>query len=64
MLNSYIDHLIASKTKPLGMTIGEIVSLYPLLPTIIELIAFSFLVVGLYQMWNTKRNHSVDENMS
>ncbi len=52
-IHKYIDSLDGGNT-PMGMTIGELVAWTSLLPRIIEIIAFSFLVVGLYRMWKSK----------
>jgi hypothetical protein len=41
-------------TLPLGMTFGEMITLLNFIPRIIEVIAFTFLVVGLYRMWKSK----------
>lgn len=54
--NKYIDSLVESHTPlPMSMTIGEILVWFSLLPKIIEVIAFCFLVVGLYRMWKYKK---------
>jgi len=55
----YIDSLHESnKQPPLGMTIGELVSWFSLIPTIIELIAFAILIIGLYTLWKSKAQSS------
>lgn len=55
LLNTYTNALIKSNSRPpMGMTIGKFVSWLSLLPTIINLIAFGILVVGLYKMWRSK----------
>ena len=53
-INKYIDFSIANGSSPMGLTLGEFVALSALLPRIIEVIAFSILVVGLYRMWKSK----------
>jgi len=53
-ISKYIDYSITSGNTPMGLTIGELVAWFSLLPRIIEVIAFSFLVVGLYRMWKSK----------
>ncbi|OMF37557.1 hypothetical protein BK133_05770 [Paenibacillus sp. FSL H8-0548] len=53
-IHRYIDYSSTSGNTPMGMTIGELVAWFTLLPRIIEVIAFSFLVVGLYRMWKSK----------
>ncbi|WP_188995681.1 hypothetical protein [Paenibacillus nasutitermitis] len=53
-IRNYMDSLIESNTPPpFGMTLGELVAGFSLLPRIIEIIAFSFLIVGLYRMWKS-----------
>jgi hypothetical protein len=52
-IHKYIDSLNSGNT-PMGMSIGEILTWISLLRTIVEAIAFSFLVVGLYRMWKAK----------
>jgi ABC-type uncharacterized transport system permease subunit len=54
-ISKYIDSLTGSNTPPpMGMTFGELVAWFTLLPRILEVVAFSFLVVGLYRMWKSK----------
>ncbi|MCQ6564119.1 hypothetical protein [Paenibacillus mendelii] len=54
-INKYIHSLAGGNTPPpMGMNIGELVAWFSLLPRIIEVIAFSVLVVGLYRMWKSK----------
>lgn len=54
-INKYIDSLVESHSPPqISMTIGEIIAWLSLLPKIIEVIAFCFLVVGLYRLWKSK----------
>lgn len=54
-IHKYIDALDGGNTPPpMDMTIGELVAWFTLLPRIIEVNAFSFLVVGLYRMWKSK----------
>jgi len=54
-INKYIDSLLVGNTPPpMGLTIGELAAWFTLLPRIIEVIAFSFLVIGLYRMWKSK----------
>jgi len=54
-IQKYIDSLVGSNNSPpMGMTIGELLAWFTLLPRMIEIIAFSFLVVGLYRMWKSK----------
>jgi len=53
--SSYIDSFIGGNiSPPMGLTIGELVAWFSIIPRIIEVIAFSFLVVGLYRMWKSK----------
>jgi hypothetical protein len=57
LLSKFIDSLAKSNNPhPMGMTIGEFVSWFSLFPTIIDLIAYGILVVGLYKMWRNKIN--------
>lgn len=51
LINSYDAN---RTTLPLGMTFGEMIALLNIIPRIIEVIAFIFLVVGLYRVWKTK----------
>ncbi|OME77184.1 hypothetical protein BK120_27030 [Paenibacillus sp. FSL A5-0031] len=51
LINSYDAN---RTTLPLGMTFGEMITLLNIIPRIIEVIAFIFLVVGLYRVWKTK----------
>lgn len=58
ILNKYIESFHLNGTSPpMGMTIGEMVSLIFIisrsLETIIMIIAFSFLIIGLYRMWQS-----------
>ena len=48
-VNNYIDSFSRGNTP-----IGEIVASFSIFPRILEVIAFSFLVVGLYRMWKSK----------
>jgi hypothetical protein len=47
-INSYKDN---RKRLPFGMSLGESVAWFSFIPKIIEIIAFSILVVGLYRLW-------------
>ncbi|MDQ0350330.1 hypothetical protein J2R98_000133 [Alkalibacillus filiformis] len=38
---------------PMGMTMGEFVVWTSFIPRVLELIAFTFLVVGLFKLWKT-----------
>ena len=54
-ISSYIDSFVEGNTSPpMGLTIGELVAWFNIIPKIIEVIAFSFLVVRLYRMWKSK----------
>lgn len=58
IFSKYIDSFHQNVTSPpMGMTIGEMVSWILLisrsLETIIMIIAFSFLIIGLYRMWQS-----------
>ncbi len=54
-INRFIDSYIVNPTLlPLKMTIGEMITLLNFIPRTLEVIAFFFLVVGLYRMWKTK----------
>ncbi|WP_258199499.1 hypothetical protein [Paenibacillus endoradicis] len=53
-ISKYIDDSFTNGNTPMGMTIGELVAWFTLLPSIIEVIAFIFLVFGLYRMWKSK----------
>ena len=58
-IRRYIDSFVGGNTSPpMGMTIGELVAWFSIIPRIIEVIAFSFLVVGLYRMWKSKTTMS------
>ncbi|WP_156739604.1 hypothetical protein [Paenibacillus oryzae] len=46
-INSYMD----SRSLPFGMSLGEAVAWFSFIPKMIEIIAFSILVVGLYRLW-------------
>lgn len=53
--SKYIDSLISNNgTPPMGMTIGEYVTWISFIPKVLEVIAFSFLVVGLYKLYKMK----------
>ncbi|RED53204.1 hypothetical protein DFP98_15020 [Cohnella phaseoli] len=54
-INRFIDSYFVNPTLlPLKMTIGEMITLLNFIPRTLEVIAFFFLVVGLYRMWKTK----------
>lgn len=56
IIRNYIDR--ATDPHPMGMTLGELVMWISLtnssIMSIIEIIAYSFLVIGLYRMWKSK----------
>lgn len=55
LIRNYIDTLTESgKEAPMGMTLGELVSWFSLIPTSVYLIAFGVLVIGLYNMRKSK----------
>jgi hypothetical protein len=51
IMNSYLS---SNTDPPLGMSLGELVALLSLIPRVLEVIAFSILILGLYRMWNSK----------
>ena len=54
-IRRYIDsYFEGNNSPPMGMTIGELVGWFCMIPRIIEAVAFSILVVGLYRMWKSK----------
>lgn len=54
-ISSYIDSFAEGSTAPpMGITVGELVAWFSIIPRIIEIIAFSILVIGLYRMWKSK----------
>jgi len=56
LIENYVDMLIIEDKKPMmGMTVGEIVALFSLIPKIIVLVAFICLIYGLQGLWNSKR---------
>jgi len=55
LVHNYIDHIMNNGKIPMDMTIGEILAWFNLIPQIVEIIAYSILVIGLYTMWKSKR---------
>ncbi|MEC5424744.1 hypothetical protein QGM71_14755 [Virgibacillus sp. C22-A2] len=56
LVRRYIDTLVSeNKALMLEMTFGELVALLSLIPKTIELVAFIFLIVGLYRLWSSKK---------
>ncbi|NIK80480.1 ABC-type uncharacterized transport system permease subunit [Paenibacillus castaneae] len=54
-ISRFIDSYNVNRTTlPLRMTFGQMISLLTFIPRTIEVIAFIFLVVGLYRMWKSK----------
>lgn len=54
IIRNHIDSVISNNEMPMGMTIGQYVAWLNLIPKILELIAFVFLVVGLYKLKSHK----------
>lgn len=55
LIQSYIDKITSeNKDLVLGLSIGELVVILSLIPKMILLAAFIFLVYGLRRMWNSK----------
>jgi hypothetical protein len=51
LITKYIDSLGRNNTLPMERTIGELVAWLYYIPRTLEVIAMSFLVVGLYRLW-------------
>ncbi|GEN45413.1 hypothetical protein [Alkalibacillus haloalkaliphilus] len=43
---------------PMGMTMGEYVMWTSYIPRVLELIAFTFLVVGLFKLWKSSTSNT------
>ncbi|PKR76955.1 hypothetical protein CEY16_14205 [Halalkalibacillus sediminis] len=55
-MSQYIDGLEeGNKSLFPDLTIGEQVHLLYRIPDLIELVAFLFLIIGFYQLWNSKK---------
>ncbi|MFC5464422.1 hypothetical protein [Lederbergia graminis] len=55
LIRNYINTLTESgKEPPMGMSIGELVSWFSLIPTSVYIIAFGVLIIGLYNMRKSK----------
>lgn len=58
IIKNYIDSFDHTAERPLGMTVGELVAwiayTHSSIKYIFEIIAFSFLIFGLYRMWKSK----------
>ncbi len=53
-ISRFIDSYNVNRTSlPLRMTFGEMIALLSFIPRAIEIIAFIFLVVGLYRIWKS-----------
>lgn len=51
-----IDTYLTGNTEPpMGMSKGEMVAFFSLIPKTIDVIAFTILIFGLYRMWNSKK---------
>lgn len=52
----FIDTFVANRSQGAAgmMTIGEIVVLVSYIPKLLEIVAFSILIVGLFRMWQAK----------
>ncbi|WP_272479966.1 hypothetical protein [Aquibacillus koreensis] len=51
----YFMDSIINNHEQLGMTMGELVSIFTLIPKTMEMIAIAILVIGLYKMWSNKK---------
>lgn len=59
LIGNYIDMLITENKRPmLGMTIGELVAFFALIPKMIVLIAFICLIYGLHKHWKPQKHTS------
>lgn len=61
LIKNYIDNFdYSNNTLPMGMTMGEMITIIAYINRsillFIELSAYIFLVVGLFRLWNTKKN--------
>jgi hypothetical protein len=55
LIRNYIDHLVIENKYPImGMTLGELVVLFSLIPKIIVMIAFICLIYGLRKFFINK----------
>ncbi|XEC93723.1 hypothetical protein AB6A23_20550 [Paenibacillus tarimensis] len=61
-IGNYIDSVIISNSAPMGMTIGQFVGWLSLIPRTLEVIAISFLIVGLYRMWKSHSKRTIEFN--
>jgi len=53
--HKYMDSLAENINQPpMGMSLGELLVWFSIIPIIIDLIAFGILVIGLYNMWRSK----------
>jgi hypothetical protein len=56
LIKNYVDH--ATDPSPMGMTLGGVIALISYANNsvgyIFKIIAFSFLVIGLYRMWKSR----------
>jgi len=60
-ISSFFDRV--RDDHSMGMSIGEWAILLALIPSLIEVVAFSLLVVGLYQMWNRRHAPTSEKSM-
>lgn len=64
-INRFIQSYDASRSiSSPNMSIGEMLTLLNFIPRTLEIIAYLFLVVGLYQMWKTRTNNQETEKSS
>lgn len=53
----YLQAVIDGKMEPLfGLRIGELIHYLSFIPTIILIIAFVILIIGLFQVWEKRTN--------
>lgn len=56
LYRNYMYTLIERDTSPpMGLSIGELVMWLSLISRFIEVVAFSFIVIGLFRLWKSKK---------
>jgi len=54
LLNHYFQSVYYDSNLPFGLSFGQFITFFNMIPQTIEFIAFVILVIGLYRMWKTK----------